>query len=336
MAQKFSVPLKRVIKEFSLEEVFVPENIDEISVSSADLNRPGLQLSGFYDYFDNERIQIIGKNEDSFLETFIDRQTRVERLLSQKPPAVVITRGLDVGDHTVELAKKYGVPILRTGEGTSSFMAALIAFLSIELAPRITRHGVLVEVYGEGMLIIGESGVGKSETAIELIKRGHRLIADDAVEIRRVSNKTLVGTPPENIRHFIELRGTRAGASTDTTDDVFKIFTEENGTLVDIVPKLPEGGLGVHAQNILHFVDVVNGDAQADFVPVQGVNMVKILEAMYKSAETGEEIAADNVTNATAAKSLIAFIRYCLIIFRYFIQTHKCKHNFQNHQIKIK
>ena len=207
MAQKFSVPLKRVIKEFSLEEVFVPENIDEISVSSADLNRPGLQLSGFYDYFDNERIQIIGKNEDSFLETFIDRQTRVERLLSQKPPAVVITRGLDVGDHTVELAKKYGVPILRTGEGTSSFMAALIAFLSIELAPRITRHGVLVEVYGEGMLIIGESGVGKSETAIELIKRGHRLIADDAVEIRRVSNKTLVGTPPENIRHFIELRG---------------------------------------------------------------------------------------------------------------------------------
>ena len=207
MAQNFSVPLKRVIKEFSLEEVFVPENIDEISVSSADLNRPGLQLSGFYDYFDKERIQIIGKNEDSFLETFIDRQTRVERLLGQKPPAVVITRGLDVDDRTVDLAKKYGVPILRTSEGTSSFMAALIAFLNIELAPRITRHGVLVEVYGEGMLIIGESGVGKSETAIELIKRGHRLIADDAVEIRRVSNKTLVGTPPENIRHFIELRG---------------------------------------------------------------------------------------------------------------------------------
>ena len=171
------------------------------------MNRPGLQLSGFYDYFDKERIQIIGKNEDSFLETFIDRQTRVERLLGQKPPAVVITRGLDVDDRTVDLAKKYGVPILRTSEGTSSFMAALIAFLNIELAPRITRHGVLVEVYGEGMLIIGESGVGKSETAIELIKRGHRLIADDAVEIRRVSNKTLVGTPPENIRHFIELRG---------------------------------------------------------------------------------------------------------------------------------
>ncbi len=207
MAQGFSVSLSRIVKEFALEEVYVPENIDEIVVSTADLNRPGLQLGGFYDYFDSDRIQIIGKNEDSFLRTFIDMETRIDRFLSQKPPALVITRGLDVSEHAIKSAEKYGVPILRTQESTSAFMAALIAFLSVELAPRITRHGVLVEVYGEGMLIIGESGVGKSETAIELIKRGHRLIADDAVEIRRVSNKTLVGAPPENIRHFIELRG---------------------------------------------------------------------------------------------------------------------------------
>ncbi len=207
MAQGFSVSLNRIVKEFALEEVYVPENIDEIVVSTADLNRPGLQLGGFYDYFDSDRIQIIGKNEDSFLRTFIDMETRIDRFLSQKPPALVITRGLDVSEHAIKSAEKYGVPILRTQESTSAFMAALIAFLSVELAPRITRHGVLVEVYGEGMLIIGESGVGKSETAIELIKRGHRLIADDAVEIRRVSNKTLVGAPPENIRHFIELRG---------------------------------------------------------------------------------------------------------------------------------
>lgn len=207
MAQDFSVSLSRIVKEFALEEVYVPENIDEIVVSTADLNRPGLQLGGFYDYFDSDRIQIIGKNEDSFLRTFIDMETRIDRFLSQKPPALVITRGLDVSEHAIKSAEKYGVPILRTQESTSAFMAALIAFLSVELAPRITRHGVLVEVYGEGMLIIGESGVGKSETAIELIKRGHRLIADDAVEIRRVSNKTLVGAPPENIRHFIELRG---------------------------------------------------------------------------------------------------------------------------------
>lgn len=207
MAQGFSVSLNRIVKEFALEDVYVPENIDEIVVSTADLNRPGLQLGGFYDYFDSDRIQIIGKNEDSFLRTFIDMETRIDRFLSQKPPALVITRGLDVSEHAIKSAEKYGVPILRTQESTSAFMAALIAFLSVELAPRITRHGVLVEVYGEGMLIIGESGVGKSETAIELIKRGHRLIADDAVEIRRVSNKTLVGAPPENIRHFIELRG---------------------------------------------------------------------------------------------------------------------------------
>lgn len=207
MAQDFSVSLSRIVKEFALEEVYVPENMDEMVVSTADLNRPGLQLGGFYDYFDSDRIQIIGKNEDSFLQTFIDKETRIDRFLSQKPPAVVITRGLDVSEYAINSAEKYGVPILRTQESTSAFMAALIAFLSVELAPRITRHGVLVEVYGEGMLIIGESGVGKSETAIELIKRGHRLIADDAVEIRRVSNKTLVGAPPENIRHFIELRG---------------------------------------------------------------------------------------------------------------------------------
>ncbi len=207
MNQNFSVSLKRIIKEFSLEEVYVPENIDDIMISTADLNRPGLQLGGFYDYFDSDRIQIIGKNEDSFLKTFIDAETRMERFFENKPPAVIVTRGLDITDHTIKVAQKHSIPLLRTKQGTSAFMASLIAFLSVELAPRITRHGVLVEVYGEGMLILGESGVGKSETAIELIKRGHRLIADDAVEIRRVSDKTLVGTPPENIRHFIELRG---------------------------------------------------------------------------------------------------------------------------------
>ncbi len=207
MAGNYSVPLQRIIKEFSLELLYVPDNLDDCVVATADLNRPGLQLSGFYDYFDKDRIQIIGKNEDSFLKTFVDAETRIERLMSQKTPAVIITRGLGVSEHMLHTAEKYGVPVLRTQDGTSSFMAALIALLNVELAPRITRHGVLVEVYGEGMLIVGESGVGKSETAIELIKRGHRLIADDAVEIRRVSNKTLVGTPPENIRHFIELRG---------------------------------------------------------------------------------------------------------------------------------
>ena len=132
---------------------------------------------------------------------------RIERFVSSRPPAIILCRNLEIIPEFMECCVKYEVPLLKTQEPTSSFMAALIAFLNVQLAPRITRHGVFVEVYGEGILLIGDSGVGKSETAVELIKRGHRLIADDAVEIRRVSSKTLVGTAPENIRHFIELRG---------------------------------------------------------------------------------------------------------------------------------
>ena len=144
---------------------------------------------------------------------YLSKMTKKERLaklddfFKTQPAGVIFTSSLPVDDEIVELAGKYRVPLLRTTKSTSDFMAALIAFLNIELGPRITRHGVLVEVYGEGILLLGDSGVGKSETAIELLKRGHRLIADDAVEIRRVSSKSLVGTAPDNIRHFIELRG---------------------------------------------------------------------------------------------------------------------------------
>ena len=132
---------------------------------------------------------------------------RINAFMKTKPPAVIITRSLPVSDALLEAAKREEVPLLRTEDATSSFLSALISFLNVQLAPRVTRHGVLIEVYGEGILLLGESGVGKSETAIELVKRGHRLIADDAVEIRRVSSKSLVGSAPENIRHFIELRG---------------------------------------------------------------------------------------------------------------------------------
>ena len=209
MDGRFTVPLDKIIKEFSLESLYMPENSDKILVSSTDVNRPGLQLGGFFDYFDNERIQVIGLTEISFLKRFVEekRYTAICRLFERKPPAVVICRGNEPYPEMPEIAKKFGVPLLITSEATSAFLSGLIAYLNVELAPRITRHGVLVEVYGEGILLLGESGVGKSETAIELVKRGHRLIADDAVEIRRVSTKTLVGTSPENIRHFVELRG---------------------------------------------------------------------------------------------------------------------------------
>lgn len=209
MAENFTVSLQKIIDEFKLETIYVPRDANEIMIDENDVNRPGLQLMGFYEYFNPERIQIIGKMEFAYLST-IDEKTRKERLellLSQRIPALIITRELPEFSEMTELAKQYEVPLLRSKESTSNFIAGLIAFLNLTLAPRITRHGVLIEIYGEGVFITGESGVGKSETAIELVKRGHRLVADDAVEIRKVSNISLVGSSPDNIRHFLELRG---------------------------------------------------------------------------------------------------------------------------------
>lgn len=207
--QTYTVTLEKVAQELQLETIYLPKDSEERVVSSTDVNRPALLLAGYTDYFDNRRLQICGRVEVSYLSQLDAgaREKAIDLLYSFQPPAVVYTRGLAVDEYAIECAKKYQVPVLRSLESTSNFMYAAIAYLNVELAPRITRHGVLVEVYGEGILILGESGVGKSETAIELLKRGHRLIADDAVDLRRVSNKTIVGTSPENIRHFIELRG---------------------------------------------------------------------------------------------------------------------------------
>ena len=209
MSSPFSVPLAKIIKNFRLETIVIPTAAENIYISNVEVNRPGLQLCGFYQYFDNARIQVIGKSEEGYLNEFSEEDYRqhVNDFFAQKPSCVIISRNLPVTDIMKSAAAENAVPLLRTSDTTSSFMASLISFLNVELAPRVTRHGVLVEVYGEGLLILGESGVGKSETAIELVKRGHRLIADDAVEVRRVSSRSLVGSAPENIRHFIELRG---------------------------------------------------------------------------------------------------------------------------------
>ena len=209
MAENFTVSLQKIIDEYQLEVIHTHKKPEEILISENDVNRPGLQLMGFYEYFNPERIQIIGKMEFASLST-IDEKTRRERLqllFAQRLPALIITRELPYFAEMLELAKEYEVPLLRSKESTSNFMSGLIAFLNLNLAPRVTRHGVLIEIYGEGVFITGESGVGKSETAIELVKRGHRLVADDAVEIRKVSNISLVGSSPDNIRHFLELRG---------------------------------------------------------------------------------------------------------------------------------
>lgn len=209
MSAKYTISLEKIIQFIGFDIEYTPIAPSEILVSSSEINRPGLMLSGFTKYFEPDRIQIMGVSEMEYLNSFSseDQRTMVERLLSQKPIAIILTRGQEYNEDFVELAKKYGVALLKTTDGSSSCMSTLISYLSVELAPRITRHGVFVEVYGEGVLIMGESGMGKSETALELIKRGHRLVADDAVEIRKVSHKTLVGSAPENIRHFIELRG---------------------------------------------------------------------------------------------------------------------------------
>lgn len=209
VADKFKVTLQKIITEFQLESIYLPLEASQIFIEETDVNRPGLQLMGFYEYFNPERIQIVGKMEFAYMATIEEelRKERLELLFAQRLPALIITRELPYFPEMMELATKYDVPLLRSRDSTSNFMAGLIAFLNLNLAPRITRHGVLIEVYGEGLLITGDSGVGKSETAVELIKRGHRLVADDAVEIRKVSNISLVGTSPDNIRHFLELRG---------------------------------------------------------------------------------------------------------------------------------
>lgn len=209
MPEVYTIPLSKIIHELQLETAFLPKSADDILIQSRDVVRPGMELNGYHEYFDPNRIAVLGRAEMYMLESLKPprRAMALDSYLSLKPPAVIVARGIDPGKDFMEIAETYHVPVLRTTESTSNVVASLVAYLNVELAPRITRHGVLVEVYGEGILLVGDSGVGKSETAIELIKRGHRLIADDAVEIRRVSSKSLVGQSPENIRHFIELRG---------------------------------------------------------------------------------------------------------------------------------
>lgn len=297
MVTEYSVELSRIIKEFSLETLYIPGSPDEILIKNNDVNRPGLQFGGYYKYFDNTRIQIVGKAEESFIKSFDKEQYDkfVDIFFASNPAAVIISRNLQL-DGFKEAAEKHSVPLLRTAESTSDFMAALIAFLNLSLSPRITRHGVLVEVYGEGILILGESGVGKSETAIELVKRGHRLIADDAVEIRKVSNKSLVGTAPGNIRHFIELRGIGiinvsrifgAGAVklTEKIDYIINIEPWDNEKTYDRL------GLDEHTTEILGI------NIPSITIPVQpGRNLAVIIEvaAMNKrQKKLGYNAAAD-------------------------------------------
>ena len=204
-----SVSLSKIIEKMGLKNLTPDIDVSQIKVEQTDINRPALQLTGFFEHFPTDRVQVIGHVESTYLTTLDEGRKKYiyDQIFGANIPCMIFCRGIQPDEYILEAGNKYGVPVLVTNMTTSSFMAEIIRWLNVELAPCISIHGVLVDVYGEGVLIMGESGIGKSEAALELIKRGHRLVTDDVVEIRKVSDETLIGTAPDITRHFIELRG---------------------------------------------------------------------------------------------------------------------------------
>lgn len=234
----YTVEIQKLIDKLQLENLTPQIALEDISISQTDVNRPALQLAGYFDYFDSNRIQVIGHVEASYLAT-IGQEKEVEmmrKIMEHKVPCIVFCRSIEVHPEVIALGTEYGIPILRSEKTTSSFMAEVIRWLNVELAPRISIHGVLVDVFGEGLLIMGESGIGKSEAALELIKRGHRLVTDDVVEIKKVSDDTLIGTAPDITRHFIELRG----IGIIDVKTLFGVESVKDTQCIDLVIKLEE------------------------------------------------------------------------------------------------
>ena len=281
MDTKYSVSLTKIIEAHGFEIAYAPEDINSRSVISPDVNRPTLIFAGFDKFFDAHRLQFIGAQEMAFLESFSaeEEDASIKMFLSLEPVAVILTRGREYPEAFYKYAEEFRVPLLKTRDTTSSCMSSIIAYLNVELAPRITRHGVFVEVYGEGVLILGESGVGKSETALELIKRGHRLIADDAVEIRRTSSRTIVGTAPDNIRHFIELRG----VGVINARRIFGIGAVKLTEKIDMVIQLEPWEEGKTYERLgleSEYTDILGIKVPISVVPVHaGRNLSIIIEA---------------------------------------------------------
>lgn len=279
-SKKPTVALTEIIKEFDLEILHAPDDMAQIRVESDDINRPGLQLAGFYDFFNPRDIQIFGREEISYLNQ-IDPAKRTEvldRLFKTKFPALVVSRNLDPTPECIESAARYGVTLLRSREWTSTLLTTMLSTLKVWLAPQITRHGVLVEIYGEGVLILGDSGIGKSETAIELVKRGHRLIADDAVEIRKVSNRTLVGSSPPVIRHFMEIRG----IGVIDVRRIFGIGAVKDTESIDLVVQLEtwvEGQMYDRLGEDVETINIMDVNKPLITIPVRpGRNLAVVLE----------------------------------------------------------
>ncbi len=238
MPTTLSVPLEKIVDKMKLTNLTPEIDISEKKVVTSEINRPALQLTGYFEHFYSERVQIIGYVEYTYLEG-VPREKKVpvyEKFLSYNVPCIIYTSSTEPDEDMLRLAVQHDVPIFENRQSTSSFMAEIIRWLNVELAPCITIHGVLVEVYGEGILIMGESGIGKSEAALELIKRGHRLVTDDVVEIHKVSDETLVGTSPDITRHFIELRG----IGIIDVKSLFGVESVKNSESIDLVIKLEE------------------------------------------------------------------------------------------------
>lgn len=234
----YTVEIQKLIDKLHLENLTPEIMLDDITISQTDVNRPALQLTGYFDYFDSNRIQVIGHVENSYLQT-IGHDKEIEmmkKIMEHQVPCIAYCRSIEVDAEVIQMALEYKIPILRSDKTTSSFMAEVIRWLNVELAPRISIHGVLVDVFGEGLLIMGESGIGKSEAALELIKRGHRLVTDDVVEIKKVSDDTLIGTAPDITRHFIELRG----IGIIDVKTLFGVESVKDTQCIDMVIKLEE------------------------------------------------------------------------------------------------
>ena len=280
MIETYSVPLTKLVKEFHLEVAFASTDYESIRVTVDDVSRPGLQLAGYFDHYEPMRLQVMGNVEMSYVDKLgtNERAAIFDRLFSYKFPALLISRGILPHPEMLEMAKKHNITVLRTEEATSAIVSTIISYLKSALAPRVTRHGVLVEVYGEGILLIGDSGIGKSEAAVELLKRGHRLIADDAVEIKKVSAGTLIGTAPELIRNYIELRGIGI-------INVAKLFgmgavrdQNEINLVVNIVPWNTQEAydrLGLED----HYMEILGVKIPVNTIPITpGRNLAMILE----------------------------------------------------------
>jgi HPr kinase/phosphorylase len=278
----YSVSLSEIVKEMKLISLTPEIDVENIKITQIDVNRPALQLAGFFEYFDSHRVQVIGKVEYTYIQKIESKEERVrvfDKLFSSKIPCIILSRNLEPMEEMLEIAQSYGVPLLRTDKPTSHFMSELIMYLKTVLAPRISIHGVLVDVYGEGVLIIGESGIGKSEAAIELIKRGHRLVADDRVEIKKISDQTLLGSAPEIIKHFIELRG----IGIIDCKMLFGVESVKEEQTIDLVIKLEEWDrsqeydrLGLEEE----YIEILENKVICHSIPIRpGRNLAIIVES---------------------------------------------------------